>query len=255
MAVLLWLTIVCYGLGLAGYWWGSRIASERLVSWSGYLGLTGFLALSLLLVQRMLEAGHAPMMGRYETLVFYAWVIGGLNLFLQFRYEFRSAERFTSLVILFALGLALVSDAAVTPVPPILQTRWFEFHVVTSFMAYALFTLAAATGALWLLKRDHTASLLQEITYRSMLWGFALFSLSMLLGAIWGYLAWGAYWQWEAKSTASMLLWFYYAGVLHTRYVKAWRGMPMASLATLGFALTLFTYLGVSVFLDSTHRM
>ncbi len=259
MNVLLWLTLGLYGVSLLAA--GTAIRGQRrgLERFSRQALFVAFGLHTLLLGLRMSESGYAPMMGRYETLLFFSWSVALLNLILIARYQFRETEFLTLPGIVLALVLAALSDASIIALPLILKTWWFEVHVVTSFFAYALFSLAGASGAVYLYRRrqEQPAALvlLQTITYRATLWGFSLFSLSMLLGAIWAYLAWGSYWIWEPKSTASLLLWFYYAGVLHTRFARSWRGRPAAFLAVVGFALVMFTYLGVSVFLASSHRM
>ncbi len=259
IGVLLWLSIAFYGASLAGSIVDSTGRRQRVWKVSTYALVTAFALLTIVLILRMMEAGHAPMARRYETLLFFAWSVALLNLILLFRYRFRTTELLTIPVILLALLLAAFSDSGVYPLPLILKTWWFEIHVITSFFAYALFTLAAAAGAVYLFKERKgdagELKLFQEITYRSTLWGFTFFSASMLLGAIWAYLAWGLYWLWEPKSAASLLLWFYFAGVLHTRIVKEWRGRRASVMAVSGFGLVLFAYLGVSVFLTSSHQM
>ncbi len=259
MNALLWLTIGLYGVGLPATGVAASKRHKGLERFSRYTLFAVFGLHTLLLVLRVLEAGHAPMFGRYETLLFFGWSLALLNIFLILRYRFRETEFLTIPVIVLALVFAALSDASLNPLPLILKTWWFEVHVVTSFFAYALFSLAAAAGAIHLYRmrrdRQESLALLQNVVSRATLWGFAFFSLSMVLGAIWAYLAWGAYWLWDAKSTASLLLWFYFAGVLHTRFVKGWRGWPASFLAVIGFGLVLFTYLGVSLFLESSHRM
>lgn len=54
---------------------------------------------------------------------------------------------------------------------------------------------------------------------------------------------------------ASLLLWFYFAGMLHARFIREWRGKRVAIMAVVGFGLVLFTYLGVSILLTSSHGM
>ncbi len=259
IGVLLWLSIVVYGASLAGSIVDSTGRRQQVWSVSIYALVTAFGLLTTVLILRMMETGHAPMAKKYETLLFFAWSVALLNSILLFRYRFRTTELFTIPVILLALLLAAFSDPGVYPLPLILKTWWFEVHVITSFFAYALFTFAAAAGAVYLFKEKNgdaaELKLFQEITYRSTLWGFTFFSVSMLLGAMWAYLAWGLYWLWEPKSAASLLLWFYFAGVLHTRIVKEWRGRRASVMAVSGFGLVLFAYLGVGIFLTNSHQM
>lgn len=258
MNTLLWIATGLYAASLPLTIMAARGSRQDLERLSRILLFAGFALHSLLLGLRALQTGYAPMMGRYETVIFFGWSLALLNLVLIGRYGFRQAEYLTVPLIMLAMGFAAFSDSRVMPLPPILQSVWFEVHVVTSFFAYALFTLAAAAGALWLwqARSGHQApALLGEVIYRATLWGFVFFSLSMVLGAVWGYLAWGAYWRWEAKSAASLMLWFFFAGVLHSRYSRRWRGRPAAVLAVIGLAVVLFTYLGVGIFLENSHRM
>jgi len=259
MNVLLWLAVGLYAASLPTTFVAKRRSRADLERLSRTMLFAGFALHSLLLGLRAFQTGYAPMMGRYETVIFFGWSLALLNLVLIGRYGFRRTEFLTVPVIVLAMGFAALSDSRVLPLPPILKSIWFEVHVVTSFFAYALFTLAAAAGVLWLWqnRRDQQAApaLLGDVIYRATLWGFVFFSLSMVLGAIWGYLAWGSYWRWEAKSAASLLLWFFFAGVLHSRYSRAWRGRPAAVLAVIGFGVVLFTYLGVGIFLENSHRM
>ncbi|MGH7443205.1 MAG: cytochrome c biogenesis protein CcsA, partial [bacterium] len=45
------------------------------------------------------------------------------------------------------------------------------------------------------------AEVLDELNYRSVAIGFPLLTLGIILGAIWGHLAWGRYWGWDPKET------------------------------------------------------
>ncbi|GMR07399.1 MAG: cytochrome c biogenesis protein CcsA [Gammaproteobacteria bacterium] len=257
--IFLWLSITFYGASFISYVFsrnGSRRTMQRV---STYLLILALILHTIVLALRMMETGHAPIARRFETLLFFSWSIAILNMILLSRYRLRTTDTLTIPVIFLALLLAAFSDSGVYSLPLALKTWWFEVHVVTSFFAYALFTLAAAAGTIYLFREktgtDAELGICQNITYRAILWGFTFFSGSMLLGAIWGYLAWGSYWLWESKSAASLLLWFYYVGVLHTRMLKGWGGKTVSVMAIAGFALVMFTYLGVSIFLKSSHGM
>ncbi len=141
IGVLLWLSIVFYGASLAGSIADSTSRRQRAWSVSVYALVSAFALLTIVLILRMMEAGHAPMARRYETLLFFGWSVALLNSILLFRYRFRTTELFTIPVILLALVFAAFSDPGVYPLPLILKTWWFEIHVVTSFFAYALFRL------------------------------------------------------------------------------------------------------------------
>ena len=216
---------------------------------SRYLLVLGLVAHTGALAQRIWSTGHAPMAAMYETLV---------SAIVVFRYSERETELVTVPVSVLAIVFALVNEKPGGPLTLILRTRWFETHVTASFAGYALFTLAFAGALVYLIKKwrgreDDELRKFQEIAGKSILWGFFFFSASMFAGAVWAYLAWGTYWLWEPKVIWSFIVWFYFAGAMHAWYVKQWRGTGLAIATIIGFIIVLFTYLGVSLLMKSSH--
>lgn len=225
---------------------------------SRYLVIVGFLIHTAGLAERIYSTGHAPMASMYETLVFFSWSTVLVTLIVIFRYKERSPELITMPVAALALVSAIVNEKPGAPLTLILRTRWFETHVTASFAAYAMFTLAFAGALLYLIHDlrgagDAELKKFQDIARRSVLWGFFFFSASMFAGAVWAYLAWGTYWMWEPKMIWSFIVWFYYAGAMHAYYLRAWRGRALSVATVFGFFVVLFTYLGVSLLMKSSH--
>jgi ABC-type transport system involved in cytochrome c biogenesis permease subunit len=99
-------------------------------------------------------------------------------------------------------------------------------------------------------KKDYS---LEGLQYRAILIGYCLFSLSMIFGGVWAYLAWGTYWLWTPKELWTSIVWLFYGIYLHARLVQRWTGMPLAVLGVAGFVVVMFTYLGVSLLMKSSH--
>ncbi len=229
--------------------------SFRVLSTIALVG--GLILHSIALGIRIYSTGHAPMASMYETLVFYSWTTVLVSLIVVLRYSERLTETITVPVASVALVFALANESEGGPLSLILRTKWFETHVTTSFVAYALFTLAFSGAVLYLVyEKGEDRELqrkFQDITSRSILWGFSFFSVSMFAGAVWAYLAWGMYWLWEPKVIWSFIVWFYYAGAMHAYYVREWRGKGLAIATVIGFFVVLFTYLGVGLLMKSSH--
>jgi cytochrome c-type biogenesis protein CcsB len=94
---------------------------------------------------------------------------------------------------------------------------------------------------------------LDRLIYRAAVIGFIFLTIGILTGAVWAETAWGRYWSWDPKETASLITWFIYAALLHARLVQGWQGRPIAWLAVAGFGAVLFTYLGVGFLLPGLH--
>lgn len=161
---------------------------------------------------------------------------------------------------------AIVQSRAIPDLMPALQSYWMAIHVPTMFISYSAFAMAFAVGIVYLIQERHlkkknptefSESLpalepLDRIIYRLVGWGFPVLTLGIILGARWAYDAWGRYWGWDAKETWALITWFTYAIYLHMRLVMSWRGRKTAILAIAGFAVVLFTYVGVN-YLSNLH--
>ena len=97
------------------------------------------------------------------------------------------------------------------------------------------------------------AELLDELNYRSVAIGFPLLTLGIILGAIWGHVAWGRYWAWDPKETWAFISWLIFAFYLHVRLFLGWDGKRVAWVGLVGAGSIVFTYWGVNFLLSGLH--
>ncbi|MHB8121035.1 MAG: c-type cytochrome biogenesis protein CcsB [Desulfuromonadaceae bacterium] len=218
-----------------------------------------------------LGVGHAPMSNLYESIVFFSWTIILLFAYIDLRYKYRVIGAF---VVPFALlGMAwaqLGMNTGIEPLVPALQSNWLLYHVITCFLGYAAFAVACGISIMYLIKaavEGGNASspagglmslfpplkVLDDLNYRAIMIGFPLLTLGIITGAAWANYAWGTYWSWDPKETWSLIVWFVYAAFLHARITKGWVGTRAAWLSVIGFAATIFCYLGVNLLLSGLH--
>jgi ABC-type transport system involved in cytochrome c biogenesis permease subunit len=98
-----------------------------------------------------------------------------------------------------------------------------------------------------------SAENLDRLTYKAITVGFPLLTLMIAAGAYWANQTWGSYWSWDPKETAALVTWIVYAGYLHMRIARGWRGRRAAYFAVLGFAVVMFTFFGVTYLLPGLH--
>jgi cytochrome c-type biogenesis protein CcsB len=96
-------------------------------------------------------------------------------------------------------------------------------------------------------------SLLDRLSYRSVLLGLGLLAVSIATGSIWAHQAWGQWWVWDPKETWSVIAFAFYAGYLGLREWANWRGRHSAMLAIAGLFIILFTFLGVKLLVPGQH--
>ncbi len=235
----------------------------------GFILNTGGIALRWVESYKM-GVGHAPLSNMYESLVFFAWCIAIFYLFLEVKFKNRLIGAFAVPFAFLSMALASLTSPDIKPLIPALQSNWLIAHVVTCFVGYAAFAVAAGLGVMYLLrdtsiekgKEKNPDGLLatlpplkviDDITHKTIVFGFLWLSAGIITGAVWANSAWGTYWSWDPKETWSLITWFLYAGALHARFTKGWGGKRIAWLAIIGFVSVIFTYYGVNYLLSGLH--
>ena len=236
----------------------------------------GLLAQSVAIALRWKESydmgvGHAPFSNLYESVVFFSWTIVLIYALLDIKYKYRVIGAFVMPFALLGMSWAqLGMNNSIEPLVPALQSNWLLYHVVTCFLGYAAFAVACGISIMYLIKAGSEGSadgkaasglfamfpptkVLDDLNYRSIMVGFPLLTLGIITGAAWANYAWGTYWSWDPKETWSLIVWFVYAAFLHARITKGWVGKRTAWLSIIGFAATIFCYLGVNLFLSGLH--
>jgi len=97
------------------------------------------------------------------------------------------------------------------------------------------------------------ADTLDRVTYKTICIAFPLLTFMIATGAYWANRTWGSYWSWDPKETWAAITWLVYAGYLHMRITRGWRGRRAAYFAILGFGVVIFTFLGVTYLLPGLH--
>jgi ABC-type transport system involved in cytochrome c biogenesis permease subunit len=75
----------------------------------------------------------------------------------------------------------------------------------------------------------------------------------VIAGAIWAQEAWGRYWGWDPKETGAFFTWVLYAGYLHARSTRGWRGRKAAWVGVVAFLALAVTFYAVNLFVVGLH--
>ena len=155
---------------------------------------------------------------------------------------------------LYALSWATTAD----PLAPALQNSLLlTTHIIVAIFAYGAFAVSFAAAGLYLVhdwvpegfarvlpKRE----VLDRLGYRAVVIGYPLLTAVIVLGAVWAQIAWGSYWSWDPKETASLVTWLIYGGYLHARVARGWVGRGAAWLLVVAFASVILTFVGNAFF-------
>ena len=241
-------------------------STKQLVGRAGTALFSAAVALNLgLVIARWIEAGREPFKSLFESLVFLALCLGVLYVVMERLYKTRIFGLPAAAMAVGCIGYALVKwDADIVKLPPALQSAWFMPHVLVYFIGYAALAFAVGVAVVQLLASRFPAVRrltglrlgtmltgsaldLDQITYDVVRFGFILLTIGLLIGSVWAKSAWGDFWVWDHKENWSLVTWLVYGAYLHLRKVRGWRGDKAAWLAIIGFAVVMFTYLGMGI--------
>ncbi len=228
-------------------------------------------------VLRGIAASRVPWANMYEFSITGTLLIVAVFLIVLLREDLRFLGTFITGLVLVLLGISTVNYyVAVSPLPPALQSAWLVIHVFVASLGTAFFALGFALSVAQLLQnRRETGTAdakglarflnfkllatlpdsvrLENLAYRINIVGFAFWTFTLMAGAVWAERAWGRYWGWDTKEVWTFIIWTIYAGYIHARATKGWRGSRSAWLAIIGFAAVLFNFGIVNIFFKGLH--
>jgi len=218
------------------------------------------------LLLRGTTLGYEAVASFQDQLSFIAFIMVGLYLVLSWRVNVTVVGGLiTPLAFLFTLS-AYLFTVGTPELSPRLQSVWLPAHVAPAFLGYAIFAVAFCLSLIYLLQENQLKSkrkgdlfrrlpsleTLDNLNFRFVTWGFALFTVGIISGALLALQLWGALWSWEPIEVLSAVTWLLYAGLLHARTI-GWRGRKAATLTILGFAAVVVSFLGVNLVFPGKH--
>jgi len=217
------------------------------------LFITGFLVSCAGFVLRWIEVDHLPLQNLYEVFLTMGALMLPISLFCRraLRVGAEWADAVLAAVVLFPVAMVFNPDPQ--HLPAALQSPLFVPHVATYLAAYVVLGKAAVQAFGCLVRRPAArvgetlvggSASRERATYAMVCFGFPLLTLGLVLGAWWGKLAWGDYWNWDPKELWSLVSWLVFLAYLHFRAVRGPRSPVLGSVLVLaGTACILITLL------------
>lgn len=231
-------------------------------------------------VLRGIAAERVPWANMYEFALMGTLLITAVYLGVLFRYDLRFLGTFiVGLVVVLLGGATLSFYVEIVPLMDPLKSVWLVIHVFVASLATAFFALAFALSVLQLMqarrearaiaalaagpdaaaaKRTFLTTLpntekLESLAYRFAIIGFIFWSFTLIAGSIWAQDAWSRYWGFDTKEVWTFVIWVLYAGYIHARATRGWRGTRSAWLSIIGFSAVLFNFTIVNMFFKGLH--
>lgn len=250
--LLVYTVLFFYAAAATCYFIGYRQGSLLKIAFG--LSSLGLIAHLFLLINRVSFTGRLPLVNSYEFLLSFVLITTLIYIVYEIVCDNKNAGGVLMLinsVLILIIVIAMPEQIGRTaPLMPALKSPWLTVHVITAAAAYSAFTLAAGIAIIQLKQAVKAGDI---YIYKITAVGFALLSLSIVLGAVWAEQVWGSYWTWDPKETWALVTWIIYAIYLHLHRRKDWRGNKARILIIVGFILVLFTFFGVNYLLPGFH--
>ena len=219
-------------------------------------------------VLRGVAASRVPWANMFEFTLTATAIIVGIFLAVQLWQRLEFLGVFIIGFALAALGVATVNFYVdVVPLPSALQSVWLVVHVFVAATATGFLAVGGALSITQLLQarratigrgagfltRLPDAERLEELAYRVIVVGFVFWTFTLIAGAVWAERAWGRYWGWDTKEVWTFIIWTLFAGYIHARATRGWRGSRSAWLAIIGFSAVVFNFTIVNLFFKGLH--
>src|SRR5260370_10539662 len=129
------------------------------------------------------------------------------------------------ILLMFLAGTVLYAKAA--PLVPALRSYGLAIHVTGAVLATGIFMLSAVVTMLYLVRerweravaaghqpsrfpvtlgwRLPAAETLDRVAYRTIAFGFPIWTFGIIAGAMWAEAAWGRDWGWDPKQTCPFI--------------------------------------------------
>ncbi len=262
LGLLVYAAMVAYllaGLGLATRYLPSRFHAVRWgmyphvfvtrltkVGWIFYI--IGFLISISAIIIRAINVDHIPLRSMFEIMLFMGMAMFPVSVFSRqvLRVGGEAVDAFVAALVLFPAGFVFPTN--IGHLPPALQSPLFGPHVIAYLLAYAILAKAAVQAFALLITpgneiaENPDCSRAQAMN-RMVKFGFPMLTAGLLLGSVWGKMAWGDYWNWDPKEMLSLATWLVFAGYFHMNSSPRLGPRLRAAAVLLGFVLILATLL------------
>lgn len=237
------------------------------------LTVVGFVFHFVATLLRGIGAERVPWANMYEFALTATCSIVLVFLLVQFVVDLRFLGTLVTGITVLFLGLSKINFyVPIVPLQPALDSYWLVIHILVAVLAVGFLTLSFGLSVLQLLqhrRESHeiageptglkfmkslpNAVRLEDLSYRLAIIGFVFWTFTLIAGSIWAEAAWSRYWGWDTKEVWTFVIWVLYAGFIHARATRGWRGTRSAWLSIIAYAAVIFNYAIVNVFFKGLH--
>jgi len=200
--------------------------------------MLGLVILLVFIIGLSLRLERWPMKTMGEIRLWYVFFLSLTGYITYKRWHYRWILLFTTLMsVVFMIINVLRPELHHQGVMPALRSVWFVPHVIVYMLSYAFMACTFLIALSGLFTQNARYIHACDDLVRG---GLSLFTIAMLLGAVWAKEAWGHYWTWDAKEIWAAVTWMCYLLYIHFRDSKPKQ-------YTISYLILLFAFLSLQM--------
>ncbi|MDH4162744.1 MAG: cytochrome c biogenesis protein [Nitrospirota bacterium] len=211
------------------------------------LFLLGLVLHGLSIIYRGYVLGGIPLTEKHDNVSFMAFTTAVVYWRLSAA-DTSPWYQVTSITAVSLLAIASLLFPTINTISPFMRTPWFTLHMFLLYLSYGFFGVSACAGIAYLAEGNADRERLQ---YQLAAYGWAVYTIALVAGSVWFFIAYGMYWLWTSRELFTTLCWFFFGLYLHQRYLKGLAGRPAAIIGLLGYLIALFAYFGVGTIIPA----
>lgn len=219
------------------------------------------------LLARTIDFNHPPITNVFEIFTVLAFSISCSYFILELLTDIRGTGLF---IIVFSIIFQLISSVFIqdlTSVKEVLRNRMLGLHVISALLGYSGITISAVYGLLfWMLykriklnkfglifERLPSLEILEQLSYYSVVIGFVLLTMAIIIGVIWLPSAFPNFTYFDPKIVATAVIWIIYGIGILSKSIGGWRGKKVIMFSIAGFFVAFFSILLTNFLAKSFH--
>jgi ABC-type uncharacterized transport system permease subunit len=265
---LLWLRFAlgCYAIGFLYALFALMRTSDLFSRIALHAASLGLVFHFVSLVEVFYFSGHVALASVHNSESVLAFLTMSFFMLVYAVYQTTSPGVVVFPVVFLLTFVAATGQQPFLFVTPVVRKGWLAAHIGLIFMGYAALFLSFGASLLYLvqehalkskkpdglLSRLPALETIDQIGYRSLLFGFPFMTLGLIAGTVVAQSTYGRVNLLDPKILLSLLMWAVYLIMLYTRWNAGWRGRRAAYLATGAFIAAVVAW--AANYFSAIHR-
>ncbi|MGM0418207.1 MAG: cytochrome C assembly family protein [Thermodesulfobacteriota bacterium] len=213
------------------------------------------------------QIGHIPAFGVKNSLLLASWSVAVYFVILFFRYKVDLLGGAVSFFLSIAAGTSFFLPQSGFEGQNDLNIFMIALHVFLTFFANAAFFTACIIGIFYIIQERNLKEKKHGVFFKNLpsleilesagnfciTAGFIALTAGLASGIIWSRHVFGYFFSSDPKEIWSFIVWLLYAAIIHGRFTSEWRGRKAAVMSVIGFCIIVFSFIGINIFMDSSH--